>query len=60
MSYKPTHDEIREEAKVFIQANVWDGEDRSGATNDAATFNPDEINDLVTELLDHLIDRNMI
>ncbi len=41
-------------AKSFIDANVWDGEDRSGAVNDRATFNPDELQELIDDLIDEL------
>jgi len=42
------------EARKFIDANVWDGEDRSGATNDRATFDPDELQELIDDLIEHL------
>ena len=42
------------EAKLFIDANVWDGEDRSGATGDGACFNPDELQELIDDLVEHL------
>lgn len=41
-------------AKRFIDANVWDGEDRAGCKNDWAKFSPDDLQELVDELLDHL------
>lgn len=41
-------------AKAFINANVWDGEDRAGATGDSARFTPDELQELIDELVDHL------
>jgi hypothetical protein len=43
-------------AKQFIDANVWDGEDRSGATNDRATFNPDELQELINDLIEYMAD----
>lgn len=39
-------------AKSFIDANVWDGEDRSGAKGDCASFNPDELQELIDDLID--------
>jgi hypothetical protein len=45
---------MQAEAKQFIDANVWDGEDRSGATNDRATFNPDELQELIDDMLEHM------
>ena len=44
-------------AKVFIDANVWDGEDRSGAKNDRTTFSPDELQELIDDLIDELCDK---
>ena len=41
-------------AREWINANVWDGEDRRGAVNDRATFTPDELQELVDDLLAHL------
>ena len=41
-------------AKRFIDANVWDGEDRAGCKKDWAKFDPDELQELVNDLLDHL------
>lgn len=45
---------MQAEARLFINANVWDGEDRSGATNDRATFNPDELQELIDDMLEHM------
>ena len=45
-----------ERAKSYLDANVWDGEDRSGCKNDFATFNPDELQELVEEVIEHLFD----
>ena len=45
---------MQAEAKLFIDANVWDGEDRSGAMTDRATFNPDELQELIDDLLEHM------
>lgn len=42
-------------AKEWIDANVHDGEDRSGCVRDYATFNPDDLQELVDDLLDDLI-----
>jgi hypothetical protein len=39
-------------AKQFIDANVWDGEDRSGAINDRATFSPDDLQELIDDLIE--------
>ena len=48
---------VKAESKQFIDANVWDGEDRSGATNDRATFNPDELQELIDDLVEHLAEK---
>ena len=40
-------DRQKQKAKKFIDANVWDGEDRVGAKNDRATFTPDDLQELV-------------
>ena len=47
-------DALKAEAKLFIDANVHDGEDRSGADGDSAGFTPDELQELINELIDHL------
>jgi len=48
---------IKRHAKLFVDANVWDGEDRSGAVNDCASFNPDELQELFDEFIDDVFDR---
>ena len=42
------------EAKLFIDANVWDGEDRSGAIGDGVSFTPDRLQELIDELIEHM------
>lgn len=44
----------RRQIKAYLDQNVWGGEDRSRATNDRATFNPDELLELAIELVEHL------
>lgn len=41
-------------AKLFIDANVWDGEDRAGCDGDSARFTPDELQELIDDMLEHL------
>lgn len=41
-------------AKQYIDANVWDGEDRAGCRGDSASFTPDELQELIDEILEHL------
>jgi predicted nuclease with TOPRIM domain len=38
--------------KEYIDANVWDGEDRAGCKNDKAVFNPDELQEFAEELIE--------
>jgi hypothetical protein len=47
-------DSQKQKAKKFIDANVWDGEDRIGAKNDRATFTPDDLQELIFQLIDDL------
>lgn len=49
-----TKDYRKAVSKQFIDANVWDGEDRSGADGDGAGFTPDELQELIDDLIDHL------
>jgi len=42
----------KEWAKEWIDANVWDGEDRSGASGDWVKFSPDDLQELIDDLLD--------
>ncbi len=60
MGYNPTLKETQRAAKDFIDANVWDGEDRSGANWDVASFTPDDLQELVDDLIENLRDRNFI
>lgn len=41
-------------AKLYVDANVWDGEDRSGCLEDQARFTPDELQEFIGEVLEHL------
>lgn len=58
MGYNPTIEETKKEAKSFIDANVWDGEDRAGAKNDRAVFDPDDLQELIDDLIDHLREKS--
>ena len=44
----------QERAKQFIDANVWDGEDRAGCKGDFASFSPDTLQELINDLVDFL------
>lgn len=48
-------DELKKEAKYYIDCNVWDGEDRIGCES-SATFTSDEMQELIYDLLEYLID----
>jgi len=51
----PQHlDELKRLAKLYIDANIWDGEDRIGAKFDKAVFHPDDLQEFVFDLLDSL------
>ena len=49
------NEELKLKAKSYIDANIWDGEDRSGAKNDSAAFAPDDLQDLIDDLIDYII-----
>ena len=55
---KIAHDIIVESqqkrAKQFIDANVWDGEDRAGCKGDFSSFDPDDLQELVDDLVEFL------
>jgi len=44
----------KEQARLWINANVWDGEDRAGCKSDGAGFDPDELQELINDLVDDL------
>jgi hypothetical protein len=44
----------------YINANVWDGEDRSGCTNDSASFDPDELQELIVDTCGYLVENKII
>ena len=50
---------IYQKAKAYIDASVWDGEDRAGAENDSVVFNPDELQELVFDLIKHLTEADI-
>ena len=60
MSYQLDLKEIQAQAKLFIDANVWDGDDRSGAKADRCIHSPDDLQELIDDMLDHLSNNNMI
>jgi len=56
MSFSPDLKEIQQKAKEFIDANMWDGEDRTGCNSDFVKHTPDELQKLIDDLLEHLSD----
>ncbi len=59
MSFNPTLKEILAESKRFINANVWDGDDdRSNYSR--ATFTPDDLQDLIDDVLEYLYENRFI
>ena len=52
--YASLNDLRKAQAKQYVDQNVWDGEDRSGCDNDSATLTPDELQDLVDDVIDML------
>ena len=48
------------QAKSWLDANVWDGENRTGCFNDWTKHSPDELQELVEDLLEHLIEEKLI
>ena len=46
---------IKKDAKLFIDQNVWDGEDRANAKCDKAIFNPSDLQELIDEMLDDIL-----
>jgi len=47
--------ETKAKAKLWINANVHDGEDRTGCNSDYSRFTPDELYELIEDLLDDLL-----
>jgi hypothetical protein len=47
-------DRMKEEAKKWIDANIWDGEDRSGCKGDGVKFDPDDLQELIDGLVEDL------
>lgn len=44
----------KRKAKSFIDANVWDGEDRVAALNDSAVFSPSELQELIFDIIEFI------
>lgn len=50
---------MKEQIKLWLDANVWDGEDRSGCLGDSASFNPDQLQELVEECFEDISSWNL-
>ena len=48
--------DLKAKAKLWIDANVHDGEDRSGCKSDWSKFNPDDLQELIDDLVDDLFE----
>jgi len=46
--------EAKKQSKLFINANIWDGEDRSGCLSDWCRFTPDDLQELVDDLIEDI------
>jgi hypothetical protein len=46
---------MKKELKDFIDANVHDGQDRSGCVGDTSTFTPDDLQELVDDMYDDVV-----
>jgi len=60
VSFNPAIKEIKAESKQFIDANVWDGDDRSGAASDSVLFTPDDLQELINDLIERLVEGSYI
>lgn len=52
--YAIDNDEIEKSARLWLEANVWDGEDRRG-TQDFCSHTPDTLLELVTDMLGDIL-----
>ena len=44
----------QKQAKKWIDDNVWDGDDRSGCLEDVTAFSPDDLQELIDDLIEDL------
>jgi len=44
----------KKKAKLFIDANIWDGEDRVTALNDSLVFTPADLQEFIFELIEFI------
>lgn len=45
-------EKVKAFAKTWLDANVWDGEDRSGCIDDWARFDPEELQALFDDFIE--------
>ena len=53
-------EQIKQFSKTWLDANVWDGEDRSGCKDDWAKFTPDDLQELFDDFIEDTFRRNNI
>lgn len=41
-------------SKIYLDQNIWDGEDRSGCDGDSAVFTPDDLQELFNEVFEFI------
>lgn len=46
-------EEAKKKAKIYIDQNIHDGDDRSGCKDDWSKFNPDELQELVDDVVEY-------
>lgn len=46
---------MKKQLKKWIDANVHDGQDRSGCNKDRITFTPDQLQELIEEAFDDIV-----
>ena len=51
-----TVDKAKQYAREYVNQNVHDGEDRSQCHNDRVVFSPDDLQELIDDLIDYLWD----
>lgn len=52
-------DDAKARLKQWVDANVWDGEDRKGCRGYSASFCPDGLQELFDDALDFIVESGM-
>ena len=50
-------EKVKIKSKEWIDANVWDGEDRSGCEDDACIHTPDDLQGLIDSMLEGILEK---